>query len=306
MERKPCETRVWWVQSKPFDGERRYAKEAENFQSECLKKKFFGMGWKEGSAELFDGHIGETISRPVAELFRIELRDRAFTTAQNRFLEMQVGDVVLTRLKGNYYLGVIATRPRMSDHELLTWTSEVKDDWSCLGKGEALPHHVRGKITGRDCHGTVAEIKGLSAVTLMQLAGVEHEEKNLNKDNFFYALGDEDLEDLMAHYMRDAHERYVFLPSSCKKDTPGVEYVMYDPKTGNKITCQTKVNERINLSDYKKEVYLRYERIYLFSGLGYLGETNSSNIYIVDRGELFRTLKRNRYFSDILKKYFKF
>ena len=300
--------RVWWVQSKPFAAENMDSPAVMEFQKTCFEKRFFGMGWKEDDPACFAHYIGEEITEARAEFFRKSLRNSAFTIAQNRFLEMKVGDVVLTRLNELYYCGMIAERPRLSDHPLLTWVSSIAGDWTQIGSSEDLPHHVRGKLSGRDCHGTVAEIKGLSALTLMQIAGAECKVRRIGEDNFFYALGDDDLEDLMAHYMSKCHAGYLFLPSSCKKNTPLVEYVMYDPKSGKEITCQTKVNDEIDIDNYRGDNKEKYERIYLFSGVDrYLhADPLPANVTILSRRDLYLTLKENALLRAALNKYFVF
>lgn len=99
-----------------------------------------------------------------------------------------------------------------------------------------------------------------------------------------------------------------FLPSSCKKNTPGIEYVMYNPKNNNTIACQTKVNRRIDVGQYSNNpTYKKYEIIYLFSGAGYdNNDYTKKNICIVERKKLYEILKSNKHFANIVCKYFDF
>ena len=235
---------VWWVQCKPFPPELRDSDECQEFQKECYNDKFFGMGWRWDD---FKRYEGQTFTWEIANSLRDIITKnkssaRAFSAAQNKYARMCPGDIVLTKLQDNYYAGIISFSPKISTHARLSWYSEV-EEWKRLGKSTELPHHVRGKLSSQKYHGTVAEIDGLSAYTILEKVGVKIPEKPmLNATSFVEALGDEDLEDLMAHYMIFQKPGYVFLPSSCKKNTPEIEYVMYDPETDETICCQTKIN----------------------------------------------------------------
>ncbi len=298
------EIKVWWAQCKPFSESERASEGAKLFQKECLNKNIFGMGWK---YKQFNQYSGKEFDWSIANEFKTTVHSRTFSAAQNLYGKMNKGDIVLTRLDGIYYLGDILFAPRVSCHERLTWYSEVSQ-WKKLGKSEDLPHHVRGKISSKRYQGTVAEIDGLSALTLISFAGIKCPKQKNNKDNFLDSISDEDLEDLMAHYMSNEKEGYVFLPSSCKKNTPGIEYVMYNPKNNNTIACQTKVNRRIDVGQYSNNpTYKKYEIIYLFSGAGYdNNDYTKKNICIVERKKLYEILKSNKHFANIVCKYFDF
>ncbi|MCR5636135.1 MAG: hypothetical protein K6F76_03025 [Clostridiales bacterium] len=297
--------RVWWVQCKPFGKSERNSDAAKKFQNDCLEHNFFGMGWK---SYKFDEYSGKEYNEDIASKYKNELHNRTFTRALNLYGEMKQGDIVFTRLNEIYYLGIISFIPRISNHERLSWYSEVKQGWIKLGTGKEIPHHIRGKISGKKYQGTVAEIDGLSALTLIDLAGIKCAKRKINENNFYEAISDEDLEDLMAHYMSYKNSKYIFLPSSCKKNTPGIEYVMYDPITEKSIVCQTKVKQRIDIGEYLGDNYRKYETIYLFSGAGYdnYNPNELNNVYIVERKELYDIMKNNKHFSNIVSQHFSF
>ncbi|OQC13398.1 MAG: hypothetical protein BWX72_01638 [Firmicutes bacterium ADurb.Bin080] len=296
-------TRVWFVQCKPFSKSEIKSKECEDFQEYCRSNRIFGMGWNKTE---FNDYLGKEFDSKIADYFKKTVSTKCFTRAQNLYGEMRAQDVVLSRLNGIYYLGIISFTPKVSTHERLTWYSEVIE-WKRLGDNSEIPHHVRGKLSGRNYQGTVAEIDGLSAISLIYLAGIKPPKKKINEDNFFESIGDEDLEDLMAHYMSIKNKNYIILPSSCKKDTPDVEYIMYDPKTEKSITCQTKVNKKIDVNRYLSEkIFREYETIYLFSGAGYdkYDGNDLKNISIVSRKELYDVFKANRHFLSIIETFF--
>lgn len=298
--------RVWWIQNKPFSPERRYSDEAQKFQEECLKEGFFGIGWRNGGIDL---NPGQEYSEEIAEQLRWKIRNRNFTHAQNLMGMMKEDDVILTRLNGCYYWGLVKGKVRYSEHNQLTWYTTVKEGWDRLGEGKDLPNHVRGKLSGKYYQGTVAEIDGLAANSILLLTGQKNSKKErLTVDNFHEALGDDDLEDLLAEYMLKTNPEYVFLPSSCKKNTPGIEYAMYDPQTAELIACQTKIKRRIDAGYYlTEETFAKYKKIYLFSGLGYDNlDDDMKNLIIVDRKELYDVFKNNAYYHLVLSQYFEF
>ena len=136
---------------------------------------------------------------------------------------------------------------------------------------------------------------------------INYDKQIINSDNFHLSIGDEDLEDLMAHFMSIKNKGYIFLPSSCKKNTPGIEYIMYDPISEKTIACQTKVNRRIDVGYYlSNEAYNAYKTIYLFSGAGYENYKPSElkNVHIVSPEELFDVLKSNNHFRNIIEEFF--
>ncbi len=303
---KTPKVRVWWVQCKPFNESERKSEQATEFQNECLQGNFFGMGWKWTE---FNEYSGSEFNQEIASVFKNKVQNKTFTAAQNKYGSMNSGDVVFTRLNGIYYAGIISFKPKVSEHERLTWYSKV-NNWIKIGSSEELPPHVRGKISSKVYQGTVALIDGLSALTLMSMVDIDYDKPIINSENFHLSIGDEDLEDLMAHFMSNKNKEYIFLPSSCKKNTPGIEYIMYDPTSEKTIACQTKVNRRIDVGYYlSNEAYNAYKTIYLFSGAGYINkpsELKNVNVYIVSPEELFEVLKSNMRFYNIIKKFFDF
>lgn len=300
-------TNVWWVQCKPFCKEERDSEKARLFQKECILKRFFGIGWDK--KEITEPHSGEPICPELVELFRKAIDNKSFSQAQNLFAEMQIGDIVFSRLNDQYFLGVIEKGPYVTvEHtDLLTWQGEVSE-WINLGASIDLPHHVRGQISSANYHNTVTKVDGFARLTLLYLVGRRSEKRvSMSVNDFYLAMNDEDLEDLMGYYMSVKEPEYVLLPSSCKKNTPGIEFVMYNPKDGSEIACQTKVNNAINVASYLDESYEKYKHIYLFSGKGYeWSEKRNDNqrVIIVEKTELYDALRKNIRLLSIIQEYF--
>ena len=299
---------VWWVQCKPFEKEKLYSDEARCFQRKCIENRFFGIGWNR--EQITKVYAGQTICSELVKLFKEEKpTSKSFSRAQNIFLQMEIGDVVFSRLDGEYYVGIIEKRPYVTiDYpDLLTWQSDVKE-WVKIGGLIDLPHHVRGQISSTNFQTTVTKVEGFSRITLLFLAGLRSKERiNISVNDFYSAMNDEDLEDLMGYYMSVTEPEYVLLPSSCKKNTPGIEYVMYNPKDGSEIACQTKVNNEINVDHYLNKSYERFKRVFLFSGKGYTGDekiTDNGNIKIVGKKELYDALRTNERMLRIIEEFF--
>lgn len=296
---------VFWIQNKPFPPEMRNSEQAQEFQKDCLENNFFGMGWKE---EKFNKYANKSFNSEIADELRNLKRNGRFTQSQNLYGKMESGDVVLTRLNDEYFAGKILFTPRFSERKELTWYSKV-EKWISLGKSTDLPHHLRGKLSSRKYQGTAALINGIAAYTVIESVGIDLDTKPIiNENNFYEALGDEDLEDLVAHYMSLNNKNYVFLPSSCKKNTPGIEFVMYNPQNAEQIACQTKVNRKIDVGYYLSEQsFEKYKTLYLYSGAGYSNYDfeNLKNITIISNEDLYHIFKSNKLFASIVENYFK-
>ena len=307
---------AWYVQCKPFDeNDRNKPDVVKNFHQKCYEKRLFGMGWN--LSEMQKNHKGETINEDLMNEYREKRKEDdknhkgkfsgSFTAAQNCYGEMQEGDVVLTRFEDEYYLGIVKYKPQISEEDRFSWSSEV-DVWRSLKSRKDLPHHISGLLASRSMTGTIARIKGLSKYTLFTLAGKEGvEREKVTKDNFATALGDADLEDVVAEYMAKQNPKFIFLPSSCKQGTPEIEFIMYNPENGHQLCCQTKVNAEIDVKTYADERYKKYEGIYLFSGKKCINEKyKKDNVHIIDNAVLFDSLKKNAYFRNEIEKYFEF
>lgn len=296
--------KVFWVQNKPFLPDMRNSEQAKEFQKDCLENNFFGMGWKE---EKFNKYANKSFDLEIADELRNLKRKGSFTQSQNLYGKMEPGDVVLTRLNDEYFAGKILFTPKFSERENLTWYSKV-EKWLSLGKSTDLPHHLRGKLSSRKYQGTTALINGIAAYTVIELVGIDLDAKPIiNENNFFEALGDEDLEDLVAHYMSLNNKNYVFLPSSCKKNTPGIEFVMYNPENGEQIACQTKVNRKIDVGYYLSEhSFEKYKILYLYSGAGYndYESEDLKKVKIISNVDLYHAFKSNKFFTSIVENYF--
>lgn len=296
--------KVFWVQNKPFSPDMRNSEQAQEFQKDCLENNFFGMGWRE---EKFNKYANKSFDLEIADELRNFKRKGSFTQSQNLYGKMEPGDVVLTRLNDEYFAGKILFTPKFSERENLTWYSKV-EKWLSLGKSTDLPHYLRGKLSSRKYQGTTALINGIAAYTVIESVGIDLDAKPIiNENNFFEALGDEDLEDLVAHYMSLNNKNYVFLPSSCKKNTPGIEFVMYNPENGEQIACQTKVNRKIDVAYYLSEhSFEKYKTLYLYSGAGYndYESEDLKKIKIISNVDLYHAFKSNKFFTSIVENYF--
>ena len=314
-------TKVWYAQCKPFSPEERSInnKELKEFQEECLINCSFGMGWHIDEFDAFLSEDKNYICDLLTNSFhqkKLELRKKknetnGFTTAQNRYRRICEGDIVLTRFVGIYYWGIVAEKPFVirGDNKF-SWQSTVRDKWHEIGEMKDLPNSVRGWIGRTSSRGTVIDLDGLAEKAIMKLAGIQSEKMVLNEKNFVKAMSDGDLEDLVCQYMQIQCKEFVFLPSSCKKNTQGIEYIMYDPRTNDQIACQTKVDAQINIESYVVDkTFQRFKKIFLFSGTDKYSNkqiNDTGNIEIIDRKELFELFKANEYFKDSLGSFFEY
>jgi hypothetical protein len=92
--------------------------------------------------------------------------------------------------------------------------------------------------------------------------------------DLFSMLSDEDLEDIVGLYLQV--RGYLIVPSSCKRDTPNYEFVMYHRETGRSCVAQVKSgNATIDVRAFGNEA----DDIYVFAaGEQYIGEASENVI----------------------------
>lgn len=124
------------------------------------------------------------------------------------------------------------------------------------------------------------------------LFGDSQEKIEITSGDFYRALDALDLEDLVAKYIIENNSGYMLIPSSCKSNEQTFEFKFLNK---NKIiTCQVKNNEDIDCNVYSN-LANNFEKIYLFSGKGYIGQVKEDikNIILIEKKELFDVLKKD-------------
>ncbi len=319
------------VQLKPFNDRNDIRIPA--FQAESIKLGLCGMGWGELN-EYFNGkddpyylNSDDRFNKDTGYAKSWLKKDgkntsntNGINTALGCYLEMEIGDYVLTRLyeTGQCYIGKIESKAYHSNNykfereeDNSRYSFAVKVEWKEIGSFSTIPNALRGLFqTSRQ-----PTIKRISAeydiARRIIVSRFENDDKKiqLKEENFSQSLDALDLEDLVGHYILNQHEGYKFIPSSCKDSEPTIEFTLF--KEGKYITCQVKNKSAIDLNPLN-EIADQYEIIYVFSGINKYDNDSKTekNITAIRQHDLFEFLKQDfqneGYFYHVLNKYYYF
>lgn len=316
---------VYYAQLKPFDEDGRKDKErVKALQKASIEKKICGMGW--ANDEFFSKNPDCTLNDKIVEYKKIEHSGKR-SEYLNTYNEIAEGDYILTRIseKSECYIGKVKNKAyhdskkleKFKDGKCYSWIVDV-EEWKPIGVFINIPGILRGLMSSRNNSRTIMSLNknkdkyNIHCKIIESLySGEEIIDKiPINKKNFCEVLDPLNLEDLVAKYILKENPGYILMPSTCKTDTPFVEFKFVN---GAKvITCQVKNNREINYDDYK-DLENQFERIYLFSGIGYKDEKEEkiSNVIKIEgkeKDKLFDILKedfnnKGEFYNELHKYY---
>jgi hypothetical protein len=319
--------KCWIVNLMPFSEKKRDSFKVLPFQKACIEHKIFGMGWgTDIITDIPDNAKLDDFSKKIYETKakeKEEYRNEPYKSALNSYQEISDGDFVIMRLKNShYYIGRIIGNAKyiqrlfVDGANRLSWGCNV-DEWIELENEEKIPSEIVGRFSQK-YHSTIQQVSNLRLKALI-ISLYEHKSNKcgfnipkifLNESNFVTTLNYMELEDLVSQFIYDKHREngYVLLPSSCKVNKQNYEF-SFVSKIGKPITCQVKNQESIDPKGYAKED--SYEKKYLFSGKWSQEEADrlkeeykNTNIYIISKSELYKTLNENSYLKNKLAKFY--
>ncbi len=319
----------WIAYLMPFSSNDRNYSVIKEYQEKCIQKNIFGMGW-------INSFISNKnpVYRNESYITALEMYnrynmlskeeqseyDKAAINAYENYLKIRPGDYVIMRLKNShYYIGKVSTEAYYLENEdddnRLSWRCRV-EKWVEYKTQEEIASEIVGRFSQK-LHPTIDIINNprqkLTVIAAYEngidLKGNALEEKEkvhnipkikINKYNFDSCFHYTELEDLVYVYIKSIHEKegYRLYPSSCKVNHAKYEYTLFHPDK-KPISCQVKNKAKIDATEYEEEQE-QYEKIYLYSGLGFdeeiIQKYKNSNIIIISREEL----------SSVLDEYIKF
>lgn len=311
---------VWQINLIPFDRRKATDEEIFKFQERCRETNCFGIGWSIG--KITDGDPSRLDADKYIEKYRKNESEKDKKNIKNNINNMKSirkGDYIFTRLKnGNYYVGKVSNEAGYysgDDEELsrLSFYSKV-EEWK-----EVTPAEMASEVIGRFSQRNQSTSRRISECNdrryrFYKYAKTILGEKGdngvyLDENNFIDCLNPDELEDLVGSYILNNNKGYQIIPSSCKKNTDLIEYIMVNSK-GKAITLQVKNKQSIDISKYER-IIDSYEKIYLFSDAGYENEDSDydkNKIILVDKEQLWKHLKTNSksvdYLIQRIKKYY--
>ncbi len=317
--------KCWIVNLMPFSENKRNLPEVLPFQQACIEKKIFGMGWgTDIITDIPDNARLDDFSKKIYETkAKEEYHNEPYKSALNAYQEISDGDFVIMRLKNShYYIGRVKGNAKyiqrlfVDGANRLSWGCNV-DEWIGFESEEEIPSEIVGRFSQR-YHSTIQQVSNCR-LKVLTISLYEHKSNKrdfnipkifLNETNFVTTLNYMELEDLVSQFIYDKHQEngYVLLPSSCKVNKQNYEF-SFVSKIGNPITCQVKNQDEVKPNEYVSEK--SYDKIYLFSGKWSQEEADrlkeeykNTNIYIISKSELYKTLNENSYLKNKLAKFY--
>jgi len=275
---------IFRIHIRPTGGE---ASKEETFEY-CLKNELLGVGWRVSTIKS---------TRDWNEYFREASRIHN-NLSICKYIKDNVhkDDLVWTRSPSRkYYLAKV-----LSEWEYLTTEEAVKKDIDIANvfrvKFREVPiDQVPGKVIAtfratRTIQRIADEkVREYSKYLWNLLSGESYYSVDTSKfKDIFMMLDDEETEDLVFLYLQS--KGWYVVPNSRKKDSMRFEYLVVNPKTGEKAETQIKTG---NVS-LNKEFFSKYSyKIFLFQSNELYEGNGADNVVCIKRNELEKFLEKS-------------
>ena len=266
--------KVWRINLKPA------AEDNIDVAEFCRKRNILGVGWQVDNG--FDGMDWEKYCE-LAELNNLNSYRSWWRTLNAVYHRMQINDLCWTRnSNGFYYLGKICGdwEYRLTDEYMAADTVNVRPcKWVDVGGVDAVPGKVvRCFIPPSTVQQVPDEtVENYSNYLYSRLRGTKKSPIfEITQGDLFSLISSEDCEDLVGIYLQIKFN-YTLIPSTCKKDTKGTEFVLKNEKGETAYVQVKQGNTALNIDDFPK-VHLpnSNDKWYLFSASNsYYGEEAS-------------------------------
>lgn len=254
----------------------------------CIENGILGFGWPVPTAQIT---TQDEYRRAAASHYPA---DKGWAKAFRALQTMSEGDLCWTRdRKGMYYLGRVTggwTYVATDAHVQADIVNIRPCDWKPVGLVEEVPGKVVASFR------PAATVQRILDSTVQFYSALLYNEREpstyvLRKGtpDLFSLLGDEDCEDLVGLWMQ--LDGYLLLPSSCKLDTVGYEWVMVHRDTGARAYAQVKSGKNnLRPGEYADSQHL----VYLFTSQGQFEGARPDNVRCIERSEMREFVTRHR------------
>jgi hypothetical protein len=202
----------------------------------CVANSVAGIGWPV-----------EGLPKDAAEYVAMVRHRYGKRTASCTFAEQPVpGDFIWARdPAGIYYLGKVAGEWKYVDtpqSRELDIPNQRACHWIKVGNEEKVPGKVIACFRPRRAFQSISDAQ-LESFTawFFEKEGKEHAPvfPKMGLDRIFTYLNDRDCEDLVGLFIQHEYG-YLLIPSSCKKDTMAIEYILKHRESGEAAVAQVK------------------------------------------------------------------
>ncbi len=264
-----------------------------DFKNECINNEYYRIGWTIKSKG-YEGYNDLKLSEIKIDEFVKDVKKEndknktnndsrieknSLSIALNSMNQMKKNDLIITRISGIYYIGVIKEtaqyiKQKLNNGTYYRWSVKV-EKWIPI-EAKEMPGDIVGRFSQRR-HPTIQRVgEGALRLKLLLIKIFQEKENSndiiipkdmkiiLNKHNYTFALNYMNLEDLVYLYILEKNKDYQLLPSTCKVSKEKYEMDLINSE-GGMITCQVKNDASIEYEDYKDED--KFDKIYLFSGI---------------------------------------
>ena len=284
----------------------------------CIDKNVAAVGWSINE----DDKLTEKVSSFEDYIDKASKIHENVNIVETLVKKIKVNDLIWIRNPddGCYYIGRRIDTSEwhysmdLDDYHLDMQNQLTNIIWHNIGDESAVPgvitsqFHRRGQTLHQINYGRESAIRYSTKIYNEKCNESIYDCKAIkyDKDNFFYMLSPDEVEDLIYFYLYDKCG-YIVVPSSNKIGTPKYEYILLDKKNPEKRIYVQAKNGIIDLNaDDYVELANDPNEFYLFTRGTVKGESNKNIIRITDQ-ELFDWLQSEDIIvSEAIRKWLRF
>lgn len=256
----------------------------DNLVKYCVDNSIAGIGWALYKAKSIPKTKEEYVIGAKAEYSK--------TPASVGFVcNPSIGDFIWARnIQGIYYLGKIIS-DWYYEHSSHGYDipNQRKCEWKEIGSEANVPGKVIASFRSRRAFQAIDGLAAQAAsLYLYNDNDIEYLKPLKQSDSNLFSLIDyQDCEDLVGLYLQH-HHNYLIVPSSCKKDTIGTEFLLKHRVTGDKAFVQVKQG---NVDPSLLNVPFDIKKVFYFTSEGKVSDT-SLKAHVIKTSEIIKFCKQ--------------
>jgi hypothetical protein len=278
---------IWRIQLKPETSKNKTRSEILEF---CRKNDSIGVGWGQISIRTHDYSELRT---------EIDAKDPKALKPLNAMWDMEIGDLIYTRLDGNYFLCRVTSK--WSDTKL---SNEHEDYGICnyvgariiyIGREENVPGKVINCFRPASAVQRVKDVENISKLIWNNHSGDEFKylEEPITIKDFWNSINSEDLEGLILLYLQS--KGYYIYSTTLKRSTAVFECVMVSIDGSHKCYPQVKSgDEPLAGNDYELLLDNKSDKVFLFALSQNYYKSNNSQIEYLALADIEVFIRENK------------